>query len=199
LDPCRLLHFNNFPEETLDGIIGTLVDDTLGAGSPQFLEFEETNSKMFECKSRSQNSFYFAGCFFHQENYQFYINQRKYVDNLEPVSKNIDFPTFQSIHGKLRWILQTRLDFACHIGKLAQVTSKTLDTENISLMRKTVQEAKQQPCRLNMSKIDPSTAKLVVYCDASFATNWDLPSQLRFLILLRDSFVNIFILLRDSL
>jgi hypothetical protein len=80
---------------------------------------------VFECKSRSQNSFDFAGCFFHQEDDQIYINQRKYVDNLEPVSKNIDFPIFQSIRGKLQWIVQTRLDLACHIGKLTQVTSKT--------------------------------------------------------------------------
>jgi hypothetical protein len=71
---------------------------------------------------------------------QIYINQRKYVDNLEKVSKNIDFPRFQSIRGKLQWMVQTRLDLACHIGKLAQVTSKPLDTENISLMRETVQE-----------------------------------------------------------
>jgi hypothetical protein len=70
LDPCLFLHFNKSHEETLDGIIGTLVDETLGAESPQFLEFEEINSKVFECKSRSQNSFDFAGCFFHQENDQ---------------------------------------------------------------------------------------------------------------------------------
>jgi hypothetical protein len=52
---------------------------------------------VFECKSRSHNSFDFAGCFSHQEDDQIYINQRKYFDNLEPVSKNIDFSTFQSI------------------------------------------------------------------------------------------------------
>jgi hypothetical protein len=61
-------------------------------------------------------------------------------------------------------------------------------------MRKTFQKAKQQPCRLTMSKIYLSTAKLVVYCDASFATNWDLTSQIGFIIFLRDSFGKICLL-----
>jgi hypothetical protein len=45
-----------------------------------------------------------------------------------------------------------------------------------------------------MRKSDLSPAKLVVYCDASFAANWDLTSQLGFLIFLWDSFGKICLL-----
>jgi Reverse transcriptase (RNA-dependent DNA polymerase) len=184
IDPC--LFISHTDDLKTEGLVGTLVDDTLGAGNMQFLQHEETCSKEFETKQRKEKSFNFGGCDIAQDAESVVIHQRQYTKELEEIPRTSPFSTFQSARGKLQWLMQTRFDLAANVAKISQITEATYDLDGILLLNKTIREARQNPCVLKMSKVCLETAQLIVYCDASFASNRDLTSQLGFLIFLRD-------------
>jgi hypothetical protein len=87
--------------------------------------------------------------------------------------------------------MQTRYDLAANVARLAQITESNFSADDVLLLNRTIREAQQNPCVLRMSAVDLDAAKLIVFCDASFASNRDLTSQLGFLIFLRDDAGNI--------
>ncbi len=67
---------------------------------------------------------------------------------------------------------------------LSQVREDGITHEQISFLRKAVITA-QEPIRIPLPKLDTASLSIAGHADASFANNADMPSQLRFVVLLR--------------
>jgi hypothetical protein len=184
MDPCFFFHCD--PDKALTGLIGVHVDDTILTGTASFFSKEDAKSSVFKTKSRQLAPMIFAGCTLHVEKNGFSLHQIPYIAAIQPLPESAVFSEFQCARGKLQWIIQTRLDLAGAVGKLSQVTSQTFSVSAVTLFNKTLKLAKQHTSGLRFPRVDIEGASLVTYCDASFATNWDLTSQLGFVIFLRD-------------
>eukprot|EP00171_Calliarthron_tuberculosum_P003779 IDg3779t1 len=77
LDPCL---FFKKRERDLTGIIGTLVDDTLGVGTLEFANEEEEKSSMFDSKPRTTSfPFKFNGAIINKNGQSYTLSQKEYT------------------------------------------------------------------------------------------------------------------------
>jgi hypothetical protein len=182
IDPCLFLHLNG---EGCTGALGTLVDDVCGAGDEEFLKKEERESKRFIVKPRKLCAFDFGGCLIEQSHDTVTMSQKPYTDELQELPREASFEEFRSARGKLQWALYTRVDLAVNVARMAQVTETSYQHADVLYHNRTVRDALQNKCHVVMTRVDLQSATLVVYCDASFATNRDCTSQLAFVIFLR--------------
>lgn len=88
---------------------------------------------------------------------------------------------------KLVWIANSRPDCLFEIAQLAQVTEGMFTeqpTVYIKRFNKAIKYAIDNITALKVSKLDAGTLKIVGFSDASFANNYDLSSQLGYIIFL---------------
>lgn len=79
-----------------------------------------------------------------------------------------------------------QLEAAYDLSRAAQSTDPT--SEDIAALNKRLQWQLDNPGRgLKFARLDPSSLKIVVFTDSPFANNWDLSSQIGFVICLADS------------
>jgi hypothetical protein len=155
----------------------------LFTGNPEFVAKEEENSKAaFDVKPKSTTPLDFAGININRDEDGFTLDQEPYILELQPLGQTASFQDLQKFRGKLLWTVHTRLDMAAPVSQLAQVTANNFKAVHVSQANKILAEMKRNPVKLYYPKLDLSTAKLVVYTDASFATNEDLSSQFGFIL-----------------
>ena len=80
----------------------------------------------------------------------------------------------------------TRPDLAFLGAKLAQVKAENVTIDDMKLLRRAIRILKERNVKLQYEKLDLGSLSLAVYSDAGFATNWDLSSQLGFVVLMVD-------------
>ena len=184
----------------LVGLTATYVDDALQAGTPEFLELVKATERKFECKPREYDSTSFVGKEIEKTDYGFAISQRKYIASLkflEVKKEDRDKPpnqmevkAFKSLRAKLLWAQNSRPDVSCAVAKLTQVTDDDLGKDKLTWMRmanRVVKHLKANDDVLLMyPKLDPSSLRMRVYTDASYADNKDGSSQLGYAIYLCD-------------
>ena len=169
---------------------GTQVDDTLGTGNILFENLEEEESKSLEGKPRvSELPFKFNGAWIDKNNDStgYITHQKDYCSSI--TGKNVSQYTaeeFAHLRGKLAYAATTtRPDLAYLNAKLSQVKAFNAGKEDFLMLNRAIKKIKE-PRSINIPALDLETIHIVGYCDASFASNADLSSQLGFVVLLKD-------------
>lgn len=172
----------------LSGLIGTYVDDTIGAGNSQFREKSKVTEQRFESKKREEGNFKFAGIKIETigEN-KFKLSQSDFAKRIKPLNEKADFETFRSKRQELSWLVNTRPDIACAVNKACQVKGSEFSKSDVININKIISTANKHFDRgLIQHKLDPETLHIVVFTDSGFANTSGEKSQLGFLVLLRD-------------
>ncbi|MEM1283154.1 MAG: reverse transcriptase domain-containing protein [Chlamydiota bacterium] len=181
--------FFKLAHNKLCGLMGTFVDDSLLAGSEEFLGTTDLTLDRFESKKRELNNFRFAGIYLKTLEDGFYLNQRSYIDRLSPISLSSSFEQFRSTRAQLTWVVHTRPEICAVVNMMAQVTEKLFAVKYIKLLNKTINKLKESPDDgIKMQRLDRDSLYIKVYSDASFANNPNLSSQLGYIVLLCDKF-----------
>jgi ribosomal protein S17 len=123
LDPCDFYLPQAGTASACSGCIGTLVDDTIGAGNDQFLELEDrTSNQKLDVKPRVMGLFDFSGCRVEQTESQTSLSHDAYIQDLNLLEPTATFSDLRVARGKLAWISNTRPDVAVSINRLSQVS-----------------------------------------------------------------------------
>lgn len=186
LDPCFMYKRKC---KTLEGMVGMIVDDTIGAGTKSFIQAEDQKCRRFSMNPKKRIDFDFSGMHIKQGKTIATLDQKHYASSINGIMlENPQKELFVKIRGQLAWCAHsTRPDLAFYAARLAQVKRDEFTRDDVKLLRRATRMLKQKAKVLKYHKLDPSSASLAVYTDASFATNKDLSSQLGFVVLLTDA------------
>lgn len=183
----------------LRGLMGLYVDDGMLAGNRFFQSLTTKTMKTFESNPRIYSPFTFFGCECSQsEDYTGYLSQSKYLAHIKPLPSDDVFKTLRSSRASLAWLTHTRPDINFEVNQLAQATEEHWNHNKSDIIKshnKLVQYLlTNSNFGLKFVSLRNKGLHLRVYCDASFAGNRDLTSQLGFIILLADEDNNCHIL-----
>jgi len=195
IDPCLLHHGDG---DSLTGIIGLQVDDTIFAGSSSFLKHEEKYSSEFPNKGKhhvTQEKVRFNGVDLTYVAGNIVMEQAEYITNCAKVkwSEQIDFEKFRSLRAKYAYAAFSSVpETLVYVAILAQFTERRFAEESeeaTRLLRKMQRMMHTDSSKggLKFVHIPEKKVEVVVCIDASFATNKDKSSQLGVLAMLRDS------------
>ena len=117
------------------------------------------------------------------------IDQLFYLKKLEEIDSYCSFNNFRSMRMRLAWLANTHPDFQFEISQIAQITGQSF-SENASAHLQRLNAAiryniSNAAC-LKFPQLDSSSVKIVGHSDSDFANNFDLSSQLGYIILLLD-------------
>lgn len=192
MDHCvndPVFFYKNLGEELI-GLCGTYVDDTLHAGTNEYLKLCEETEKRFKCKPRDYDNFQFSGMEINTKDKGIVIHQKNYLSNIQLIKLDAYYKQFRSTRAKLAWATNSRPDIACSVALLSQCTEELFEKDRKSHLKKLNNIIKHlqtyEDLTLKCPNIDKDSLRLVTYYDASFATNEDKSSQLGYFIFLAD-------------
>jgi hypothetical protein len=173
----------------LNGISDTCVDESLHAGSVNYLELTEKSQKRFLSRERKFDNFTFnAADIQSNDDGTFSLCQTLYIETLSPLAPTASFTDFRSHRAKVAWICHTRPEVCYFANTSAQVTERTFSPVNVKSFNAVLENLRKTADRkLLFQSLDINTLRIVAYSDASFANNADLSSQLGFVIFLSDA------------
>jgi len=203
-DPCLLYtNSNGF------GIVGLQIDDTLFLADETFVEAEEAKLQeaKFLAKEREKltlnTPIKFNGGYIKQEKDSIALTQERQCQNLKPVTiKAIDLTSSRgevrkAVTPKDQYVAQRargayiatvcQPEAAFNLSFAAQVVNPK--KEHAKQLNKRLQWQIDNPSRgLRFVQLDTSkdSLKLIIFTDSSFANNYDLSSQIGFVIALAD-------------
>lgn len=170
------------------GVTGSYVDDALNAGTKGFQNLTEITLHKFESKPRTYDNFDFHGAKIETiGNADFSFDQRYYTSGLSTLPLDSSFDESRRVRA-FSWLVHSHLEVACLTNKAAQVTPHAFSTDKVKELNAGIAQVKSRVKRgLRYASIDLESAHLRVYVDVSYASNDDLSSQIRFIILLADA------------
>ena len=186
-DPSLYLAHDN---DTLIGLNGSYVDDLLRAGTPTFRKTCSETLKRFETSGDEHPPFTFAGFnIAKRTDVPYAIDQLFYLKKLEELDQSSSFNDFRSMRMRLAWLANTRPDLQFEISQLAQITGQRFSDNapaHVQRLNAAIRYAINNIACIKFPQLDQSSVKLIGYSDAAFANNFDLSSQLGYIILLTD-------------
>lgn len=180
---------------SLDGILSLQVDDSIGAGSADFLANEESAAVAFPTKGRNMiqtKSASFNGSeIFRSTSGAYHMHQRQYVTDL-PAPKTPRNPAaFATVRGKMAYASNnTRVDVTCAVNQLSQVIAGKATEADFKRLDSCLERLHNNDLVLNFPALDIESLELRVYADSSFANNEDLSSQIGYVVFLCDKHDN---------
>ena len=117
------------------------------------------------------------------------IDQLFYLKKLEELDPSSSFNDFRSMRMRLAWLANTRPDLQFEISQIAQITGQRFSENapaHVQRLNAAIRYATNNIACIKFPQLDPSSVKLIGYSDAAFANNFDLSSQLGYIILLTD-------------
>jgi hypothetical protein len=121
----------------------------------------------------------------------FQLHQQRYISTLDTLSDSSTFQRYRSLRAELSLAANTRHDISCAIAQAAQVTDSMYAKEPLTYIKglnavvKHFRKTASFP--LKYPKLDINSLTLKEYTDASYANNFDGPSQLGYIIFLADA------------
>jgi hypothetical protein len=181
--------FYNRLNNRLNGISGICVDDSLLAGTHNYLELTEKSQKKFLSCERKFDNFTFNGADIQSsDDGSFSLCQKLYIETLSPLAPTATLTDFRSHRAKVSWICHTRPEVCYFANKSAQVTEHIFSPANVKSLNSVLEYLRKTADRkLLFQNLSISTLRIVAYSDASFAKNADLSFQLGFIICLSDA------------
>lgn len=180
-------HFRRV-QDALRGMIATHVDDTLGAGTPEFEQDTLKTASKFEAKPRELGNFTFAGVVIvTNKDGTRTMHQSPYAQKLDVLRGDCPFAEFRSRRHELGWITHTRPDVAADSALLAQVTEKTFKPLHVKQLNAAIIRVKKEPgLGLKVHVLNRDKLRIISYADTSFANASDLGTQLGFVVFMTD-------------
>ena len=132
------------------GIIGTLVDDTLGAGNSQFETEEEVQSKEFDVKKKNKAfPMKFAGLCISKIEKGFKTDQKAYKKTMKVLDpKSASKKQFSHVLGQLGYIANgTRPDVCFDFSSLSRLKSEEPNPRSIRYLNSCVKEIQKMSSR----------------------------------------------------
>lgn len=170
------------------GVLGVLVDDTIGCGDDNFAKAAEETGNRFDTKDIVLPTFEFAGITVEKTEYRYLAHQASYAKSLQELSPDSTFDEYRTLRHKLAWFSLTRHDICATANIASQTTEVGFDKGHVKAMNKVVRKILGTPHRgLRYHNLDKSSLILVAISDASFGNNEDLTSQLGHILILRDN------------
>jgi Reverse transcriptase (RNA-dependent DNA polymerase) len=178
-----------FTENILEGISGVYVDDVVQAGTAEFDLLTNQLSANYDAKAKEYGDGRIAGIEFQRDNDGIRVNQSQYMLSLRPLPKDASFEDFRSARMKLMWLVHSRPDVAYCAASAAQITAEQWPSATGAIRRfnatiKRLRNSPEESMRFPM--LDQETLWICVYCDASFANNEDMSSQMGYIVFLTD-------------
>lgn len=167
-------------------LLGTYVDDTIATGPASFDEDSRLTERKFESKRREYDNVKFAGIEVQKWKEGYHMHQTAYAAKLRELDPQAGFNAFRSLRHQLAWLTHTRPDICSHANILSQVTPASFAKAHIKLINSAVRRGQNGARGLIQHNLDLSTMRMVIFCDSSFANNFDSSTQLGFVILLTD-------------
>lgn len=199
-DPCLLytrpcLSGDRQPSSAPRGITCLQTDDTLHIGNEAFLAKEEKLSREFKCKPKAvlaiDKPLKFNGGIISLERNAVKLSQPQHIAKLSTICEdNVDISAFTTQRARGAYIASMcRPDFTYRFAACSQVVvPKKVHAKRLN---EAIESAKEDPnFGLSFVRLDPSSLRVIVFADASFASNEDLTSQLGFVIGLADKHGN---------
>jgi hypothetical protein len=145
--------------------------------------------QMFVSRKREYYQVCFAGTEIDKTEDGFIVHQGEYCGKIPLLKPTSDFQEFSSIRARLTWATHTRPDICCAVNQAAQATQSRFEEDPTTCVKdinKITKHLHSLDLPLKFSKLDPNSLQLTVYSDASFAINYDMSSQLGYIIFLSD-------------
>eukprot|EP00171_Calliarthron_tuberculosum_P022600 IDg22600t1 len=195
LDPCLL--FKHDVSGNLAGILGLQVDDTVFAGTKEFVKEEDSASQRFPNKGRQTaagRELRFNGIDLHFTQGKLVALQEKYISKVQKLQKNQlpPFEEFRSARAKYAYAAYSTMpDILIFVARLSQVTQSMYDKNRkkyAKIMMRLEKALTGGPSLHGLSfiKLDMQHVEVFICIDASFAINEDNTSQVGVLAMLRD-------------
>ena len=186
----------------LEGVICCHVDDFYWGGTKDFEKYViDVLRKTFKTSHEEYENFKYLGVFIQQKNDCIYLDQQKYIDDLEEVHINkdrrmskgsplniIEARQLRGLAGQLNWASsQTRPDMsfgACEVS----VSIKDAKVNDLLVANKNIRKLKSEKVYLkfpNLGNIEE--CNILCYSDAAFANLKNSSSQGGFIIFLINS------------
>jgi len=209
LDPCLLYQKKS---NKLCALLGLQVDDTLYAGTDEFMKEELKLSETFPSKGRTlieNRRVKFNGIDVRKTEYGFSIDQLNYISKIQKpcmhnkkyvdqngktaCTKNLmTFAEFRSARAQYAYAcFSTCPNALVFVAKLSQVTESMFKSDPepaMKILRKLRKLIRNNSALagLKYRYIPPELMEVVVCIDGAFATNHDKTSQLGFIVMLRN-------------
>lgn len=181
-----LSFFYHTPEDSLQGLMGVYVDDSLSAGTDEFLTLTDKIAEEFESKPRESPPFQFAGVQIDNDPQGYVLEQHKYTEQIDKLKLDCSFEEFRTTRHRLACITQTRPEILAEVNILSQVTAETFEKKDVKAVNKLIKHVREHKQALKYVELDKETMRIVVYSDGSFATNKDGSSQVGYVIFMAD-------------
>jgi hypothetical protein len=175
--------------DKIAGVTSAYVDDLLMAGTKEFEKETELTSQKFVSRKREYGEVRFAGTEIDKTGDGFIVHQCEYCSKIPLLQLPSNFQEFSSIRARLSWATHTRPDICCAVNQAAQMKQSRFDedpTIYVMDINKITKYLYSLDLPLKFSKLDPNSLQLTVYSDASFANNYNMSSQLGYIIFLSD-------------
>jgi hypothetical protein len=117
------------------------------------------------------------------------VNQAQYLHSLKVLPTDASYEDFRSARMKLAWLVHSRPDVSYCAATAAQVTPDLFQasTNAIRRLNSSIKRLHESPNEaLRFPILDISSLRICVYCDASFANNDDMSSQMGYIVFLTD-------------
>ena len=173
-------------------MIGSYVDDSLCAVSPDFEDHLNKLREKFDAKPLQWNNADFLALqvltkVAKDGSRLLETSQPQHLEKLKPIDEGTTFEQFQSVRAAVAWIAHTRPDLYCSINLAAQVTNKTFGKSCVTELNKAINHClATRSVSLQYGTLQEGSLHIRAYADAPFATNDDKTSQIGYVILLCD-------------
>lgn len=163
------------------GLCSCYGDNALLVGTKEFEIITEETLKMFESKPRTLGRFDFYGFQIYTfANATFARSQRHYFAGLIFALLDAGFDDLQYARELYSCLMQLRSNYMGFANKPTQITLRTFSADNSRLLNKSnlclLTNPGEEP---RFGRTDLRSAHILVYTDASYASNDDLSSQIR--------------------
>lgn len=128
----------------LMGLMGTYVDDTISAGSPELEELNKKKEQKFESKAKEYYNFRLAGVYVKKLTAGCWLLQESYIKRLNPLSTTCDFSHFRSARARLTLIQHTTPEIAATVYFLSQCSNDNFKTK-MNLYNDTIEAMESDP------------------------------------------------------
>lgn len=185
-DPSLYAHRED-SEVVCIGLLGIYVDDCLGSGDINFEATTKGIEERFESNPRQWYQAKFFGLYLiRNDNGSISISQKNYIGRLSLLYENPSFGEYRSKRAAVACVTHSGPDILYLVNQAAQCTESNFSDNRIKLLSKAIRNIKKDNISFTYRKLNLNSLHIRVYSDVSFGCNWDLASQLGYLILVCD-------------